>query len=499
MNKLPALPPDAAAATAAAAMRDNMYLLFLGMFSILSPGNRLDEAPYIEAMCFALQEVAEGRNRRLIISIAPRHLKSLCASVLFPAFLLGLDPTRKIVVVSYGSDLARDHAETFRRLLESEAFRRLFPGTRLDPRHNRIESMRTTAGGYRMAVSREGALTGFGADVIVLDDLIKAGDAGSPAIREKLRTFFDETAHSRMNSKRSSAIVSVQQRLHADDITAYLLEKRTFSHLCLPSIAEGSKSHPLYRDRRFVRSVGEVLSPARESREVLDDIRREIGSYAFQAQYQQDPRPGVGEFLALEDLAVVDTLPPTECFVRRVQSWDTAAKDGPRCDFSVGLTFGWHRDEEVWYLLDVHRERLDYTSLKETILRQRKAWHVDKVLIEDSALGSALLPDLRKTAAWVFHGVSPSRGKIDRFLPATDWIKARKLRIPADAPWFVDFRRELLGFPHDTYDDQVDALSQFAAWVRRAQNAYLDTDPATGRRIGNYRPPRPRPADRMQF
>ena len=109
--------------------------------------------------------------------------------------------------------------------------------------------MKTTRGGGRQAVSLGGPLTGFGADYIVLDDLVKAMDVGSATIREQLRIFFDQTAHSRLNDKRKGAIVSVQQRLHADDITAYLLEKETFRHLCLPSIAPAPERIPLYGGR----------------------------------------------------------------------------------------------------------------------------------------------------------------------------------------------------------------------------------------------------------
>ena len=477
------------ARAAAAAMRTNLYLFLVGAFAIFSPGNRLDPAPYLEAICRALQDVLEGRERRLIISVAPRHLKSVCASVLFPAFLLGHDPTRKIVVVSYGGDLAREQAEIFRRLVESDLYRRLFPATRLDPRHNRIDHMKTTRGGGRQAVSLGGSLTGFGADYLILDDLVKAMDVGSATIREQLRTFFDQTAHSRLNDKRTGAIVSVQQRLHADDITAYLLEKETFRHLCLPSIADAPARLPLYANRVYARAIGDILNPAREPKEVLDQIRDEIGSYAFHAQYLQDPRPGNSAFLGLDDLTLVGALPDPGMFVRRIQSWDTAAKDGPRCDYTAGLTFGWHRDEARWYLLDVLRDRLDYTALKDRVQAYRKLWRAEKVLIEDSAMGGTLLQELRKAARGTYVPIQATHSKVERFIPVTDWLKKGRLVIPTDVPWFDVFRRELLAFPHDT-KDQVDALVQFAHWLRRHQGAFLDTDPATGRRIGNYRPNR---------
>ncbi len=201
------------------------------------------------------------------------------------------------MVVSYGGELAREHAVLFRRLIESPFFRRLFPDTRIDPRNARVDHMKTTKGGGRHAVSIGGSVTGFGAEVIVIDDLAKAADVKSEVIREQARVFFDESLFSRIDNKWDARIVSIQQRLHEDDFAAYLLEKGTFHHLCLPSIADTRQEHKLFGQRRWVREIGDVLSPDREPREVLDHIKAEIGSYAFQAQYQQDPSPGSSEFL----------------------------------------------------------------------------------------------------------------------------------------------------------------------------------------------------------
>jgi predicted phage terminase large subunit-like protein len=433
-----------------------------------------------------------------MISIAPRHLKSVCGSVLFPAFLLGHFPEKKVMVVSYGGDLAREHGTLFRRLVESRWYKDVF-STRIDPRQNRLEHMKTTKGGGRQAASLGGSVTGFGADVIVIDDIAKAADVHSETIREQARTFFDESLYSRLDNKGEARIVSIQQRLHPDDFAAYLLEKGTFRHLCLPSIAEQRAEIPLYGNRTWVRETGDILSPDREPRHVLDEIRREIGHLAFRAQYQQDPAPGESQYLSMEDLHRVDTAPPRDHLLRFVQSWDTAVNDGPRCDYSVGLTFGWHAEEARWYLVHVVRERLQYPDLLDRIRAARRAWRADKVLIENSALGAAALQHLRKEGRGVFQPVVPTEGKVERFVAQTDWIRSGALVLPTDQPWYDEFRRELLHFPNARHDDQVDALTQFAAYMRKRQGAYLDTDPETGRRRGDHRPERPRREDRMRF
>lgn len=305
--------------------RNNLYVFLQRAFEVMCPGQTFQPAPYLEAMCFALQGVAEGHETRLMISVAPRHLKSICASVLLPAFVLGRDPRAKVMVISYGGDLARDLAETFRRLVRSDLYKELFPETRFDPRADRIERMGTTEGGSRMSLSLAGPMTGKGASLIILDDLTKAGEVQYATTREDVRTKFDQSIYSRLENKKTGAIVSVAQRLHTDDITAYLLEKDSFRHLVLESIAQRPAAHALYLGRTYSRDVGDILSPAREPKEVLDQIRSEIGEYAFNAQYLQEPRPGQSIFLTLSDLGTVSELPPLECFTRRTQSWDTAA------------------------------------------------------------------------------------------------------------------------------------------------------------------------------
>ncbi len=234
-----------------AASRENLYVFLNGAFNVLCPGETLARAPYIEAMCYALQGVAAGQTQRLMISVAPRHLKSICGSVLLPAFVLGRDPTQKIVVVSYGKDLAREHGELFRKLAESPFYKRLFPRMKIDPKNNRYDHVKTISGGGRKSSSIGGGITGFGANLIIIDDLGKPSEMRHDTYRQELRDFFDQTLFSRLNDKRHDRIVSIQQRLHPDDFSAYLLEKGTFEHLCLPSIAEIPEDLPLFNMRHW--------------------------------------------------------------------------------------------------------------------------------------------------------------------------------------------------------------------------------------------------------
>ncbi len=231
---------------AIALRRQSFYAFVIEVFRVLHPGKPLAKAPYLEAMCFQLQEVAEERKRHLLITVPPRHLKSVCTSVALVAWMLGHNPSHKVIVASYGEDLARRHAADFRTVMQSPMYRRLFPGTRIEPRSNRADEIRTTRGGGRKAVSLGGAVTGFGADLIIIDDLMKAQDALSERRREEVREYFEQTLYSRLDDKKHGRIIAIQQRLHEDDFAGYLVEKDSFEHLNLPAIAETASS-PLLR------------------------------------------------------------------------------------------------------------------------------------------------------------------------------------------------------------------------------------------------------------
>src|SRR5262245_5762958 len=148
---------------------------------------------HIEAIAHHLRLCLSGKIRRLIITLPPRQLKSICASVALPAFALGLDPTRRIICASYAQELAAKHARDCRQVLESDWYRRLFPRTRIDPRKNSKGEFATTAGGFRLATSVGGPLTGRGGDLIIIDDPLKPADAMSAARRQTTNEWFDST------------------------------------------------------------------------------------------------------------------------------------------------------------------------------------------------------------------------------------------------------------------------------------------------------------------
>lgn len=220
-----------------------------------------------EAICTFIGMVAlEQVHNRLIINLPPRSAKSTIASVALPAFLLGRDPTLRIIVVSYNQELSAFFGRQTRQVMQSAWYRALFPSTRLPARA--AEAMfYTTAGGYRMATSTNGTLTGRGADLIIVDDPLKGPDAYSEAAREKCIEWSTNTLFTRLDDKSRGGIILVQQRQHDDDLSGHLLRTSDWLHLNLPAIAEKDETILIAKRpqlRFHHRKIGDYLDPVRE-------------------------------------------------------------------------------------------------------------------------------------------------------------------------------------------------------------------------------------------
>src|SRR3984893_14630745 len=248
---------------------------------------------HLEVIAAKLVAVREGKIRRLIINLPPRHLRSLLASIAFPAWCLGHDPSAQILCVSYAQDLADKRARDCRSIIMSPWYRRIF-ATRLAPHRHAVQEFITTRQGYRLATSPRGVLTGRGADLILIDDPSKPEEALSEARRNATNEWFLNTLYSRLNDKCHGAIVIIMQRLHEDDLVGHVLGQEPWEVVCFPAIAEADEQHEIetiWGPQCFIRRQGEALHPAREPFATLAHIRRTIGGDHFAGQYQQSQSP----------------------------------------------------------------------------------------------------------------------------------------------------------------------------------------------------------------
>jgi predicted phage terminase large subunit-like protein len=451
-------------------LRNDLAAFTQRCFQTVVPGQPYLPNWHIDAMTHHLELCRLGEIRRLLISVPPRNLKSICASVAFPAFALGHDPSLRIVCVSYAQDLTVKHARDCRAVMQSAWYRRLFPDTRIDPKKNTEGEIETTARGYRLSTSVEGTLTGRGGNLIILDDPMKPAEAMSETRRRAVSQWYDGTLSSRLDSKTRDVIVIVMQRLHVDDLVGHVLEKgESWTHLELPAIADVPQEIAIGEGRIYQRAAGELLHPAREPNEVLDDLKAAMGSQVFSAQYQQAPVPPGGALIKWAWFKTYERAPDWRSGDRIVQSWDTASKVSSTNDFSVCTT--WLIRGKDYYLLDVLRCRLEYTDLRRQILAHADVHKASTVLIEDAGSGTPLLQDLQREGKLRPIAMRPEGDKRMRIMAQTPVIEAGYVYLPAAAPWLGDFEIEIKAFPGGRHDDQVDSLSQFLVWASKHQES----------------------------
>jgi predicted phage terminase large subunit-like protein len=405
----------------------------------------------------------------LIITLPPRSLKSLCASVALPAWFLGHYPWERVVVVSYSDFLSRTHANDFRRVVNHPLYQATFPAMRLDRDTDR--EITTTERGKRIATSIDGTLTGLGGNLIIIDDPIKLGDAMSDAVRERVIEWFRSTLLSRGDDKSETRIVVVMQRVHQNDLVGYLQEQGGFEVLNLPAIATKTDIYDLGLGCTYTRLQDELLHPAHESVDTLIELKREMGPIAFSAQYQQTPIPPGGTIIKRKWLKTYDELRWREGD-RIIMSWDIALSEMETGDYAACVVL--LAREETFFVLEVVRGRFPFETLKAKIIELKKQrYQISTLLIEESPISLGLIQSLRERSINVTT-YKPDTDKRARLIAQNDLFAGGSVRLPRRAPWLEEFVAELLAFP-GRHDDQVDALTQGLAWGRQSWSRRIRT------------------------
>ena len=431
-------------------------------FYELRPGVRFHYGHRIRAICYQLERVMLAEVKRLLILMPPRHLKSHCASVAFPVWMLGRNPSLRIITMSYGASLAESFSRDARRLMDANWVRATFPDLLIDPKKASVAELVTTQNGGRIATSVGGALTGKGGDVLIIDDPIKAEDARSDAMREADWDWFTGTVSSRLDNPNTGAMIVVAQRVHVDDLPGRLIQTGDWEVLELPAIETREREIPLSQSMVWPRSPGEVLLADHMARQKLEKLRRSIGPSLFNAQYQQAPETAGGNFLKPEWFGTHDGKRKRDDYEAVLQSWDTASVPGESNDYSVCTTWGLignHID-----LLDVHRAQHQYPELRAMARKLRNTWGPDLLVIETMDVGRSLIHDLERIEPRGVRGANPNRNKVERMAVQSAKIAEGQVRLPANAPWKEAFLSEVVAFPNGKYDDQADSLSQ-ALWA----------------------------------
>jgi len=387
------------------------------------------------------------------------------ASIAFPAWVLGHDPAKQILSITYGQELSDKLARDCRALMMSAAYMAAFE-TRISADRNAVAEFETTEGGYRLSTSVGGVVTGRGADLIIVDDPMKADDALSDARRLSVNTWYDNTLRSRLNRQEQGAIIVVMQRLHTDDLVAHLQETERWDLVSLPVIAEKDEDYELttpYGRRLIHRHAGEVLHPALLPASAVETLRRSMNEYNFAAQYQQDPQPPSGLIVRRDWLRFYGPHEKPKNFNYIVQSWDTANKATELSDYSACTT--WGVDGQRLYLLDVFRRKMEFPELKRTMRELATLWKATAVLIEDKASGTQLIQELRASNFSLAQAAPACDGdKVMRLRAQTAKIEGGFVLFPTSATWLDMYLLELTTFPNSKHDDQVDSTVNALAW-----------------------------------
>ena len=442
------------------------------MFPVLYPGQELVYAGYLEVIATLLMGVAKRKYRNVVINLPPRHMKSALASILYPAWRLGCDPTLKFICISYGDDLAHDLSAQTRKIMRSPLYKKIFPGTVLDK--NAMDYIRTTMGGYRYATAVGSDITGFGADEIIIDDPVQPEDALSERVKQQLRDWVNSSVYTRFNDPSKGALVLVMHRLAPDDLAGTLEPSADFV-LKLPLIAEESEKDYTYLDKTIMcREPGEPLNPTRLGVAEIEALKAKIAPHVFASQYQQRPATSGTGYCSIECLARYAEAPPFELIVH---SWDIASTKGGG-DWTVCAKFGLAKDSDgrdILYLIGIVRMQIELPDVGEAIASLDTQEKPALIVLDGNGIGRGVLQELgQRQFKHVLPGSDLERGcsdgsKLRRFNDGLFNLYNGLVRFPNAMPGraLETLLTEIAAFPDGKHDDQVDAVSYVAAYHAR--------------------------------
>lgn len=439
-------------------------------WNTIEPGRDFHDNWHIDAISEHLQAVVEGDIKRLIINVPPRHMKSIAVAVALPAWAWTVDPSKKFLFASYAQSLSVRDSVKCRRLIDSNFYRAHFGETfNLTTDQNQKQRFENDMSGYRIATSVDGALTGEGGDIIVIDDPHNVREAESSTVRTSVLEWWDQAMQTRLNDPRTGAFIIIMQRVHENDLTGHILanEFEDWDHLCLPARYEIGHPTPSYSSLNFSdprTNEGELLWPSRIDERTLGNLERSLGSYASAGQLQQRPMPKGGGILKAEwwEPWEDDYLPEIEYVL---QSWDTAFSTKEKTSYSARTTWGvFRRNGQINAIaMDMWYGRVSYPELRRIAQEAYYEYDPDAVLIEKKASGQSLLQDLRMAGIPVIEYM-PDRDKEARAHASSALLEDGRIWFPSNRKWAKNLIDICAAFPAGDNDDIVDTCTQ--AWLR---------------------------------
>jgi len=462
-------------------IREAAQVNFLKFVKQMWPG--FIDGRHHKVMAKKFQEIADGKVKRLIINMPPRHTKSEFASYLLPAWFLGRYPDKKIIQCSNTAELAVGFGRKVRNLVGSEQYARIFPNVNLRSDSKAAGRWSTNGNGEYFAIGVGGTVTGKGADLLIIDDPHSEQEAalasGDPSVFDKVYEWY--TSGPRQRLQPGGAIIVVMTRWSKRDLTGKIIQGTI------------ERDGELWEEINFpaILPSGEPLWPEFWSLSELLALKEELPIPKWNAQYQQQPTSEEGAIVKREWWKIWDKDNPPPCeFV--IQSWDTAFTKSERADYSACTTWGVfymneNPEDAHIILLDAFKRRMEFPELKEKAFNHYKEYEPDAFIVEAKASGAPLIYELRAMGIPV-QEFTPSRGndKMVRINSVSDLFASGKVWAPASR-WAEEVIEEMAAFPNSDHDDLVDSTTQALIRFRkggflRLQSDYADEDHVVKRR-----------------
>lgn len=466
-------------------LRRSLSAFVRDAWEVLEPETPLRWNWHLEAVCDALERVANGDCRRLIINIPPGSAKSLLVAVFFPAWRWLSAPGWRVLCASYARELSIRDSVRCRDLIESDWYTGIKKALGLEwelaSDQNVKSHFQNDSKGFRMALSVGGATTGFRGDCTITDDPLNAKDDPTPEKLEEVYRWYRGVFWTRLNDQATGARIVIMQRLHENDLVGRLLrdtDADKWETLILPMRYDPARPDP--KDPR--EDEGELLHPGLFPEEAVQELEIALGSYVASAQLQQDPVPSGGgifnrslfrfwysgaapEPVTWPDQTQAPQAPLPEDLSEAYQSWDCTFKEAASSDYVVGQE--WRKAGAHRYLMRQWRAKAGFVKTLAAI----REWTVDApaaVYVEDKANGSAVIDSLKNEIVGIVP-VQPEGGKESRANAVLPQLEAGQVWLPhpAQHPWVWELIKELLSFPKGQHDDQVDALTQALNRMRK--------------------------------
>lgn len=459
----------------------------------IDPGAQFQSGWHIDAICSHMEAVRDGEIEYLIINQPPRTSKSSIVSIAFPAWIWcqslgsyfsGLGT--QFLCGTYGQPLSDEHGGKFSRLIHSEWYQKLW-GHKFKIVKDQVRNFKNNAGGHRQGTSVNGWVTGFGGDILLLDDPHNALEAQSAVTRATVINWYDQTLSSRYNNPNKKALILVMQRLHVEDLTGHFLSKEIpgLVHLFLPM--------EFMPDRKYITVIGwedprtktgELLAPDRMGHKAIMEYKRELGPIGYAGQYQQSPLVEGGNIFNRDhwidwehvervrrqdgsERVVVHT-PPFDLIIGSI---DTAYELKEVNDYSACTVWGIYTDETDIprvLLIDAWQERLAFHDLVEKVRATIKRFKLDKILIEKKASGISLLQELERlmiNTPCQIEAILPEGKKETRAHSIQGIFEQKYIRAP-DTDWAEMVINQCSQFPNGAHDDLVDTVTQAIRYLR---------------------------------